>query len=78
MDVGLTFHNNDAVKYTYWWEIVEICPTDRNAIYLKKMPYSSCTYEDATLYSNSTNTLYNIYIFSDRYSNKLEFLDNKG
>lgn len=78
MDVGLTFHNEDLVKYTYWWEMTEICPINKDAIYLKKMPYSSCADKDTLLNENATNFLYNIYVFSDRYSNKLQFLDDKG
>lgn len=78
MDVGLTFHTEEESKLTYWWDMEEICPTDKIASYLKKMPYSSCADDDIKLGTVNANTMYNIYVFSDRYSNTLQFLDDKG
>lgn len=74
MGVSLKF-NDDLSHCTYWSEMAEICPSNNNAIYLKKIPYSSCAEDDNT---NNTNFLFNIYVFSDKYSNKLQFLDDQG
>jgi len=76
MDVGLTINFGEN-KLTYWWDMVEICPTDEKGLYLKKMPYSSCADDDVKP-GTIDNIMYNIYVFSDRYSNTLEFLDEKG
>lgn len=77
MDVGLTF-NYDETKFTYWWNIIELCPSSDSSMYLKKMPYSSCADNEINLTTKGTNVMYNIYVFSDRYSNTLQFLDEKG
>ncbi|VVC27297.1 Piezo non-specific cation channel, R-Ras-binding domain,Piezo domain [Cinara cedri] len=77
MDVGITFYENPN-RCDYLSEMVEICPSNNDTIYLKKIPYSSCADEDTMLDTNNTNMLYNIYVFSDRYSNKFHFLDDKG
>jgi len=83
MDVGLTFHYDDVSKFTYWWDLVEICPSnDKKTSYLGKLPYSSCADIDINLgttnNSHNMNTIYNIYVFSDRYSSTIQFLDDKG
>ncbi|XP_060844751.1 piezo-type mechanosensitive ion channel component-like isoform X2 [Rhopalosiphum padi] len=82
MDVGLTFHYDDLSKFNYWWDMVEICPIENeNTSYLRKLPYSSCADNDINLgTTNSTrmNTMYNIYVFSDRYSSTMQFLDDRG
>lgn len=79
MDVGLRFHYHGIHENMYSWDVKEICPTEKNGFYLKHMPYSSCTdydqLEDSMVKSNS---LYNVYVFSDRYSSTLQFLDDKG
>lgn len=77
MDIGLTF-NYDTTKFTYWWNMIELCPNDESTIYLKKMPYSSCADNEIKLVTEGTNIMYNIYVFSDRYSSTLQFLDDKG
>uniref|UniRef100_A0A2S2R7M0 Piezo-type mechanosensitive ion channel component 2 n=1 Tax=Sipha flava TaxID=143950 RepID=A0A2S2R7M0_9HEMI len=76
MDIGLTF-NYDSTKFTYWWGMIELCPSDVSSIYLKKMPYSSCT-DNENKSTSDTNIMYNIYVFSDRYSSTLQYLDDKG
>eukprot|EP00102_Acyrthosiphon_pisum_P024176 XP_016661386.1 PREDICTED: piezo-type mechanosensitive ion channel component 2-like [Acyrthosiphon pisum] len=82
MDVGLTFHYDDVSKFTYWWDLVEICPSnDEKTSYLRKLPYSSCADIDIILSTTNNsymNTIYNIYVFSDRYSSTIQFLDDKG
>jgi hypothetical protein len=82
MDVGLTFHYDDLSKFNYWWDLVEICPIENeNTSYVRKLPYSSCADNDINLGAiNGTrmNTMYNIYVFSDRYSSTMQFLDDRG
>jgi len=82
MDVGLTFHYDDVSKFTYWWDLVEICPSnDEKTNYLRKLPYSSCADIDinlGTINNTRVDTIYNIYVFSDRYSSTIQFLDDKG
>lgn len=77
MDIGLTLHYGEN-KLTYWWDVIEICPTEEKGLYLKKMPYSSCGGGDDINSDTKDDIMYNIYVFSDRYSNTLEFLDDKG
>lgn len=79
MDVGITFHcgHDDQTKFTYWWAVKEICPNDEISAYLKQLPYSSCI-DNAIKSQNFDTQRMNIYVFSDRYSNTLQFLDDKG
>lgn len=77
MDIGLTF-NYDSSKFTYWWDMIELCPNDASSIYLKKIPYSSCTDYENKSTTAGTNIMYNIYVFSDRYSSTLQYLDDTG
>ncbi|KAE9525194.1 hypothetical protein AGLY_014438, partial [Aphis glycines] len=82
MDVGLTFHYDDVSKFSYWWDFVEICPDENeDTSYLSKLPYSSCADNEKHLVTtNNThmNIMYNIYVFSDRYSSTMQFLDDRG
>lgn len=81
MDIALTFHFGEVEKPTYWWDMREICPTRPDANYLKKLPYSSCVDDDVSKAGSEDTDLdlaYNVYVFSDRYSNTLEILDDKG
>lgn len=79
MDVALSFHYDEQSKYTYFWEMTEMCPTNGDALYLKKMPYSSCADNEINFGMINNNTaMYNIYVFSDRFSDTLQFLDDKG
>lgn len=81
MDIALTFHFGELEKPAYWWDMREICPARPDANYLKKLPYSSCADDDVPKpesIDTSKNIAYNVYVFSDRYSNTLEFLDDKG
>lgn len=81
MNVSLTLNYDGSGYYKYNWDVREICPTEEIAYYLKHMPYSSCALnnklEDSTRIDTS-NALYNVYVFSDRYSSTLQFLDDKG
>lgn len=78
MNVALTFHYDEESKFTYFWEMEEMCPFNENALYLRKMPYSSCAFEEIKSGIINNNTMYNIYVFSDRFSDTLQFLDDKG
>lgn len=77
MDISLQFHYSVTDKNTYWCDMVEICPSDYKANYLKNLPYSSCADVDINL-NTMNNIIYNIYVFSDRVSNTFHFLDDKG
>lgn len=81
MDAGLTFQYDDTSKLTYCWNMIEKCPINEDASYLRKLPYSSCADNDinlATTNNTQMNIMYNIYVFSDRYSRSMQFLDDKG
>ncbi|XP_050426114.1 piezo-type mechanosensitive ion channel component-like isoform X2 [Adelges cooleyi] len=82
MDAFLTFHHaNDNHKY--WWDVSEICPQeDETSHYLRQIPHSSCGRPNSKC-SNAVQNFnctsdYNIFIFSDRYSDVFGYFENQG
>lgn len=76
MDVGMTFfQTNESSLVEHWCKMNEICPRNENANYLKNIPFSSCADD---MRDSIDGIIYNIYVFTYRFSNTWEILDDKG
>lgn len=65
----------ESSKQERWFKMNEICPTNKNANYLKNIPFSSCADD---MRDPTDGIIYNIYVFTKRFSNTWEILDEKG